>query len=358
MKSPGKNTSCGAGFSRGRRRLLQAMPLLTMPGLVLGQSPGSVAVRKLHSFGIRVSDVDRSLQFYQDLFAAPVQARQGDTLCLRIGDGPRYFSISPLRAGEQPGISHIGLSVANFDLNRVQQQLQEFGVDPGPGPVPGGPPLGVAMQSWVQQRPSNSGFVRDLYFADIEGIRYHLSSENNCGGSGALGDQCQLVEPRPGNAMFELVDLSHFTTFLANRDRANQFYTNAFGKTFQAYQGPGSPVIGVGDGIQFLMYVGGAQEGPPTGPGRIDHVCFSMTGFDVDNIIEALTDYGLVAREDSANTQPLMHWISMRMPNRGGAEGGTPEVYFSDPDGIRIQLQDPGYCGGGGYLGDDCPPLA
>jgi hypothetical protein len=53
----------------------------------------------------------------------------------------------------------------------------------------------------------------------------------------------------------------------------------------------------------------------------------------------------------------MMHWISMRMPNRGGAEGGTPELYFSDPDGIRIQLQDTGYCGGTGYLGDDCPPL-
>ena len=39
-----------------------------------------------------------------------------------------------------------------------------------------------------------------------------------------------------------------------------------------------------------------------------------------------------------------MHWISMRMPNRGGAEGGTPELYF-DPDGLRIQLQDRSYCG-------------
>ena len=58
------------------------------------------------------------------------------------------------------------------------------------------------------------------------------------------------------------------------------------------------------------------------------------------------------------STQPFMHWISMRMPNRGGAEGGTPELYFSDPDGVRIQLQDPTYCGGGGYLGDSCLPLA
>ena len=67
-----------------------------------------------------------------------------------------------------------------------------------------------------------------------------------------------------------------------------------------------------------------------------------------------LEDYGFNARENADNTPPLVHWISMRMPNRGGIEGGTPEVYFSDPDGIRIQLQDAVYCGGGGYLGDDC----
>jgi hypothetical protein len=42
----------------------------------------------------------------------------------------------------------------------------------------------------------------------------------------------------------------------------------------------------------------------------------------------------------------------MRMPNRGGAPGGTPELYFTDPDGIRLQIQDMRYSGGSGYLGD------
>ena len=41
-------------------------------------------------------------------------------------------------------------------------------------------------------------------------------------------------------------------------------------------------------------------------------------------------------------------------PNRGGAPEGTPELYFTDPDGILLQLQDPTYCGGNGYLGDEC----
>ena len=40
--------------------------------------------------------------------------------------------------------------------------------------------------------------------------------------------------------------------------------------------------------------------------------------------------------------------------DRGGAPEGTPELYFTDPDGILMQLQDVTYCGGAGYLGDMC----
>ena len=211
-----------------------------------------------------------------------------------------------------------------------------FGIVPGEAPGAGEQKLDFASRSWVITR----GNTRELFFADVEGLVYHLSSERYCGGSGPLGQNCSRVEAAPGAGMFSLVDYSHFTNFVANRDRANNFYTTCFGKTYQAFQGPGAPVIGVGDGLQFLMYVGGDEPGQPTAPGRIDHVCFSVQNFDVDGILTQLTDYGLVARQDPANTQPLMHWISMRMPNRGGAEGGTPELYFTDPDGIRIQLQD------------------
>jgi hypothetical protein len=44
----------------------------------------------------------------------------------------------------------------------------------------------------------------------------------------------------------------------------------------------------------------------------------------------------------------------MRMPARGGAQEGTPELYFTDPDGLLLQLQDVKYCGGAGLLGEVC----
>jgi len=46
--------------------------------------------------------------------------------------------------------------------------------------------------------------------------------------------------------------------------------------------------------------------------------------------------------------------VNTRMEDRGGAKGGTPELYFTDPDGIVMQLQDVSYCGGAGSLGEVC----
>ena len=339
--------------SMGRREFLQMIPLLAAAPSALAQDTGPVAVQKIHSCDMRVTDVARSVKFYQDLFGAPVQARRGEQVFLRVGDGPRFFSLSPTLPGQEPGFSHIGLSVAGFDAEQIQAQLERFGIARGVAPTRGQSRLSVASTSWLEQQ----GAVPELFFADREGLIYHLMGDNYCGGNDADGGRCETLEQSATDGMFSLIDYSHFTNFLTNRARANAFYTEAFGKTFQAYQGPGAPVIGVGDGLQFLMYVGGEEDSVPAVPGRIDHVCFSVEDFDVDRILARLTDYGLKPRENPGETAPLMHWISMRMPNRGGAEGGTPELYFTDPDGLRIQLQDRSYCGGTGYLGDICAQL-
>lgn len=345
-----------------RRKLLLAAPFAFVSPLLAAQSQATpIAVQKLHSFGIRVRDVAESVRFYQRVFGAPIQARQAETVVLKIGAGPRFFSISPVMSGESPGISHIGLSVKDFSIDSVSEQLRQFGVESSQVPSSDGARLDHAMQYWEDLRLADRGGentgTRELYFQDIEGIRYQLGPEDHCGGGGLTGNQCGMHEQSSAAGLFQLTDLSHFTTFVANKDRANAFYTRAFGKQFQAYQGDNFPLIGVGDGLQFLMYVGGNDERVPTRPGRIDHACFNMTNFSVAKILADLTELGLTARPENGQTGPLMHWVSMRMPARGGVEGGTPEVYFSDPDGISIQLQDESYCGGGGYLGDSCPSL-
>ena len=156
-----------------------------------------------------------------------------------------------------------------------------------------------------------------------------------------------------------------------------QMYLDLFGFKPMVYQAQ-TPAWQVGNGVHFLMFIGGggptrggaagAAAPPPGGRGGgapaggparaagIDHACVAMDNFDPAAVTKLLVGYGLKQQEGQGRT-PLVTYISLRMPNRGGAEGGTPELYLTDPDGLAIQLQDVKYCGGGGILGELCPPL-
>jgi len=340
-----------------RNLLVGASGLIFAPTLFAQQNTATIAVRKLHSFGLRVTDLQRSLEFYQGLFGSAVIDRKINEITLRIGTGPYYFKLTEATANESPSITYIGISVIDLDLRLIQSVLSSRGVIPGQSPGSSGGNLNNRLRSWTINRElaGNRGeATRDLFFADPDGIVYQLVHTSDCGGGGQFGEQCAQPEPSPVPGLFELTELSHFTNRVHNRDLSNEFHTSLFGLQFQAYQGPSAPVIGVGDRVQFLMYTGGNEAGPPAQAGRIDHVCLGMENFVVDEARSRLDSFGLTPRESPDVTPPMAHWVSMRMPNRGGADGGTPELYFSDPDGIRVQLQDPSYCGGTGYLGDDC----
>ena len=117
----------------------------------------------------------------------------------------------------------------------------------------------------------------------------------------------------------------------------------------QAYQGP-LPVLGVGPGPQFLALGGGGAAKP-----GIAHACMTMAGFNPDRVLKILADFGIKPRGDARGPAgPLVSYVNTRMEDRGGAKSGTQELYFTDPDGIVMQLQDVSYCGGAGSLGEVC----
>jgi catechol 2,3-dioxygenase-like lactoylglutathione lyase family enzyme len=327
---------------------MAAWPACALAADVLAQDRPALALRKLNCFEIRVSDVGASTAFYQDLFGMPVQARDAERTCLRIGAGPQFMAIRQVRAGETPAITHLGYSLDAFDVERLLEALGLRGFERIDAPPVDAPGIEHAMKAWVRMR----GATPELYFADARGLIVQLSDTAYCGGTGPAGDRCGPPAAAPEGWM-KLGELNHFTVFVNDGAEANRFYQNTFGLSVQAYQGPQAPVTGIGDGYQFVMYAGPRRE--EIIPANIHHACFNMPDFDVDRILAMLTEYGLAARGEGA-IGPLMHYVSLRMPERGGAEGGTPEVYFTDPDGILMQLQDLSYCGGGGYLGNECLP--
>lgn len=304
----------------------------------------------LHSFGLTVSDVDKSLEFYQTLFDAPVLFRGESSVYLGLGNGREFMSLSAVEEGESPKVTYIGISVKDFDSNRLANSLTENGLKQSASVGEDRSSLRAAMTFEIENVSLNSAIL----LSDYEGVEFRLLAEDFCVDQEAISNNCALENKSNEDAPMSLRGINHFTTFVANFERANSFYKHLLGIENHVFQGS-FPTLGVGDGYQFLMFVGGVQQGAPTAAANIHHVSLAVENFDVEKIQTILNDEGLTfVKSGSGTVPPLSHYVSLRMPERGGVEGGTPELYFTDPDGLRIQLQDISYCGGGGYLGDEC----
>lgn len=132
------------------------------------------------------------------------------------------------------------------------------------------------------------------------------------------------AEPRIGLAK----RLNHVTVHVRDVERSQAFYQNLFGMPVRTHQGRG---VNLSSGDGFI----GLYPAPNGGPGRIDHFCLGLERFDAETTKRKLVDAGI----DAA--------ISQR--------GDTKELYFTDPDGIDVQLQDVRYRGGVGPIGDRNP---
>jgi catechol 2,3-dioxygenase-like lactoylglutathione lyase family enzyme len=367
-----------------RRHMLLSLPALAIAPKVWAQAAARppIPIKYFNHFMLNVSDVQRSVDFYQGLFGMPIQARQGSTVLLRVGDGPQYIGIMPAGANP-PSISHFGLAVDGFNADRVMAALAAHGVTKAAATDPG--PAGGAMKVRMTMR----GSTPEIFVGDPDGLVVQLQDASYCGGTGPMGSVCSAVEPSAKKGLLAVKDMSHATIQIGDAQRTVDFYQALFGIHVQGHQAPPgsdvSPFYGLGQGPQFVMFTGGvpARGGgapasgagagggagrgagaagagaaaPPRGP-RIDHICMSMTGFNPDTVTKTLNSYGIRTQAQGEARGPMMTYISLRMPNRGGAENGTPELYFVDPDGLSVQLQDTTYCGGSGFLGQICTPQA
>ncbi|HEY2382205.1 MAG TPA: VOC family protein [Terriglobia bacterium] len=337
-----------------RRNLLQSLPFFAIAPRFLSQtSKPVVSVKALNYFALEVSDMKRSLDFYQGLFGMPVQLHRDGGVLLRIGNGPQFMSLMPAGSNPPRIVPNVGMSVGNFNADRIVATLLEHGVtkaqasDPG---LSGGP-----MKVRIKMRDR----TQEVYLGDPDGLVLQLQDTSFCGGSGPLGNMCLAKpEPSPKQGLMAVKNLSHFTINSSDGNRSNAFYREVFGLPDRSKQGA-AVGLGVGPGVMFLMFAGGGggRGGAPAAPkpASINHVCMNMENFVPDAVMKTLASYGIPQRENPQGpVGPLKSYISLRMENRGGAPGGTPELYFTDPDGLLLQLQDVTYCGGAGFLGNVC----
>jgi catechol 2,3-dioxygenase-like lactoylglutathione lyase family enzyme len=146
---------------------------------------------------------------------------------------------------------------------------------------------------------------------------------------GALAMLTAAVPAPAAAPIGSVASFNHVSVFVPDVQKAVTFYHDLFGLPILTRQDPG---INLNCGSGFL----GIYPLPANATAsRIDHLCLGMPSFDADATLKQLTDRGIKA--------------NLRL------RGETKELYFTDPDGIRVQLQDVKYKGGSGVLGDRDP---
>jgi catechol 2,3-dioxygenase-like lactoylglutathione lyase family enzyme len=346
-----------------RRSLLQLLPgaCIACDATAQSMKPEDIPVRSLNRASLIVSDLQRSFDFYQGLFGTPVQhRRENNGLILKVGAGPQGLELLQRNnsgtASGTPQIARFCLTTTHFSPDAALKRLAHYGVARTDNAELGGP-----LRSLVKMRMEDEGGAKggtaELYFTDPDGITIQLQDVSYCGGSGYSGNICRATPASSARkGLFIVRDLNHVSINVSNLDRSLEFYRDLFGMPIQHRQGTTTVSLRIGAGPQGIgLFLGGngATGGTPGTP-NIAHFCLTIESFNPDKVLKKLAEYGVKPRGGAGPGGPLTSLIRMRMEDQGGAKGGTPELYFTDPDGITIQLQDVSYCGGSGYLGNVC----
>src|SRR5215510_16061421 len=108
---------------------------LAGPGAAQSKKP-QVAVKTLNGLALVVTDVARSVEFYESVFGMRNYAPRGAPPVLEIGAGPSFVT---MRQGPSPRLDYIQLGVEGFNAEDVMKTLLAHGVTrsttPSPAPM-------------------------------------------------------------------------------------------------------------------------------------------------------------------------------------------------------------------------------
>lgn len=175
---------CYEGGRMTRRELVLALSALVMArpaggaAAQQGAAPAPIRVSTMNHVTLTVSDVQRSVEFYQRVLGLPLVTTQGTERdwdapavpVLGIGEGPQFIAFSQ---GDRPHINHYCLGMEGFDAAEIVARLAEHGIE-----------------ARVRMRADSDPPAEELIFPDPDGIPVQIQDVSYCGGSGKLGDLC------------------------------------------------------------------------------------------------------------------------------------------------------------------------
>src|SRR5262249_19639930 len=147
-----------------RRELLLSIPALALAPRYFAQAgKPTIAVKTLNHFTLAISDVKRSVDFYQGLFGMPIQQRQGSTGILRIGNGPQYMALTP--TSDAPSIvATVEMDVDSFNPDQTVSVLAQHSVMKAKASDP------KLSNDAMKVRTSKRKDTNELFFKDPNGL--------------------------------------------------------------------------------------------------------------------------------------------------------------------------------------------
>ncbi|GJM13029.1 MAG: hypothetical protein DHS20C12_14320 [Pseudohongiella sp.] len=117
--------------------------------------------------------------------------------------------------------------------------------------------------------------------------------------------------------------MNHVSLSVSDVNRSADFYNRVLGMEIISRPGNGGLNMGLGNESFLGLY-------EFANPGSMHHLCIGVDNYNADALAEKLQDHGIDA---AVNREPA---------NR---TSGGDQLYFDDPDGIRLQLAQHGYLG-------------
>ena len=117
--------------------------------------------------------------------------------------------------------------------------------------------------------------------------------------------------------------MNHVSLSVADVNRSADFYSRVLG--MQIISRPANGGLNMGLGSESFLGLYQLQS-----PGSMHHLCIGVEDYDADIMAARLAAHGITAS------------ISRDPANR---TSGGDQLYFNDPDGIRVQLAQHGYLG-------------
>jgi catechol 2,3-dioxygenase-like lactoylglutathione lyase family enzyme len=159
-------------YESGRLRRRDLVTLLTAlvaaPQVARAQPAAALKAATLNHASLIVSDLERSVAFYQRTFGLAVKSTQQGGVNLAVGDA--FLGVYQGGANAMPHINHICFGIRGFDPAATVAALEAQGLP-------------------ATSRPRDG--VTQVYTADPDNLRVQLQDVSFCGGVGPLGSECR-----------------------------------------------------------------------------------------------------------------------------------------------------------------------